>query len=225
MNPTHSTPSGPVTVDAEAAFLGCLMRSDAATARDLLSGMRPDDLGQPIAREVLALATGLATRGIAPNPAVLYAEARRTGRVDTEQRHVLLTDWLIDTYRAAADPVVGNYLKVAVLEAAYRRVLREHAHHVLARVDHADASELADLMDLDDRAIDIQSRLHRTTESESTRPITPGASNEPGTGDLRASTEAVQSSRKSSSGDRGVGRPGWTQRHSARLNGDRGEVA
>ncbi|MEV4728891.1 hypothetical protein [Saccharopolyspora sp. NPDC049426] len=194
MNPTHPTPSGPITVDTEAAFVGCLMRCDAEAARELLAGMRADDLASPIASEVLALAIGLVPRGIAPDPAVLYAEARRTGRLDTEHRHELLTDWLIDTYRAAAEPIVGSYLKTSVLEAAYRRALREYAYRILTRVDHVEASQLADLAALDDRAIDLQQRHHRATEGETTRPITPATQNESRTGDFSAVSESRSSS-------------------------------
>lgn len=225
MNPTHATPSGPMTVDTEAAFLGCLMRCDAAAARELLSGMRPDDLAGPIASEVLALAIGLVTRGIAPDPAVLYAEARRTGCLDTEHRHALLADWLIDTYRAAAEPVVGSYLKAAVLELAYRRALREHAHHILARVDRIEACQLADLAALNDDAIDLQKRHHHATEDHSARPITPTTGKEPGTGDLSAPSEGRSSSPRPPGVRGGDTQPGLPQRNSAPASTYREEVA
>ncbi len=225
MNPTHATPSGPMTIDTEAAFLGCLMRCDAAAARELLSGMRPDDLAGPIASEVLALAIELATRGIAPDPAVLYAEARRTGRLDTEHRHTLLTDWLIDTYRAAAEPVTGSYLKTAVLELAHRRALREHAHHILARVDHIEASQLTDLAALDDDAIDLQQRHRRATEGEPVRSITPATRKAPATSEISDPSEGRSGSPHRQGARGGDTRADLPQRASARASAHRGEAA
>ncbi|MDR7300400.1 hypothetical protein [Haloactinomyces albus] len=184
MNPTHQTQSGPVTVDTDAAFLGCLMRCDAATARRLLAGMRPDDMAQPLAREVFALAIRLNLREVAPGPAALYAEARRAGRLDTEHKHALLTDWLIDTYRAAPDPVVGDYLKTAVLEAAYRRALREHATRMLHQAEHIAAEELADLATLDERALDLWQRHQAATTPEQSPTTTPDHSEQAHIGEL-----------------------------------------
>lgn len=225
MNPTHETPSGPITVDPDAAFLGCLMRCDAPTARDLLAGMRPDDLADPISREVLALAIRLNLREHAPGPAALYAEARRTGRLDTEHKHTVLADWLIDTYRAAPDPVVGDYLKTAVLEGAYRRALREHATRMLARVDHADASELADLATLDDRTVDLEHRHRQATEDDTARPIAPAAPSAPATGELSAITERLNRTESPPAPSPGEPATDSPQRRSARSNGQRGEAA
>lgn len=225
MNPTHPTPTGPVTVDPDAAFLGCLMRCDTATARELLTGLRPDDLAQPIAREVLTLAVRLNLREHAPGPAALYAEARRAGFLDTENKHTLLTDWLIDTYRAAPDPVVGPYLKTAVLEGAYRRALREHAHRLLVRVEIADADELAELATLDDHAIDLENRHRQAIEADTARPITPAAPSAPVTGELSAITERLSRTDSPPAPSPGNHATDPRQRHSARTDDQRGEAA
>ncbi|QGK71611.1 hypothetical protein GIY23_20670 [Allosaccharopolyspora coralli] len=225
MNPTHPTPSGPVTLDAEVSFLGCLMRCDAPTALRLLAGMEPDDATTPIAGEVLAMAIRLTAQGIAPDPAVLLAEARRTGRLDTVHKYQLLTDWLIDTYRAAPDPVTGPYLKTAMLEAAYRHALREHAHCILARIEHAGVSELDELATLDDRTIDLEHRHRQSLDADSIRPIAPTVPSRCGRGELSGITERLSGDDSAPEATNGDTTGRRAQRHSARAERQRGEAA
>lgn len=145
--------------DVVRGFLGCLMASTAATARDLLAGLRPADAGPGIRGVVLELIVGVVAAGAAPDPRVLLAEAQRRGLLETEHAHQQVALWLFETYRAAPFPEAGPYLRGAVLETAVRRRVREHAQRLLDAADRAEVTELQAMTELDDDLVDLWQRL------------------------------------------------------------------
>lgn len=145
--------------DPVRAFLGCLMCSRAERARELLAGMRASDAGSGIRGVVMDLVVRAAGKGIAPDPQVLVAEARRRGLMDTEHRAQTLVMWVFETYQHAPYPEAGWFLRTAVLEHAYRRELAAHAQRLTQAVETSDLETLAGLVEPDDALVDLGHRL------------------------------------------------------------------
>lgn len=148
-----------VELDPVRAFLGCLMASGAERARKLLAGMRPTDAGPGIRGVAFELTLGVVAAGVAPDPRVLLAEARRRGQLDTEDKHQRFSVWLFDTYATAPYPEAGWFLRTAVLETAYRQLIREHAQRLLDAAEFADTPTLRALSEPDDALVDLWQRL------------------------------------------------------------------
>lgn len=155
-------------VDVVRGFLGMLMTCPAHQARELLAGMRATDAGDGIRGVVLDLVLGVVAAGVAPDPRVLLAEAQRRGLLDTATKHEQFAMWLFETYRAAPFPEAGPYLKTAVLEAALRRALAEHAHRLHHAAAFSDIEQLRALADLDDDLVDLWQRYDAATTEPST---------------------------------------------------------
>ncbi|WP_199199163.1 hypothetical protein [Amycolatopsis sp. CA-128772] len=129
-------------LDPERQFLGCVMQVRLTAARRLLTGMRADDFGSPIAARVLQLIIELTGAGHAPTPMAVMDHARE--RTATEPRsggaHRLhsLGLWIVETYTDGPIlplPYYGAWLKAVVLKNAYRRAVREHAARLVQAVE------------------------------------------------------------------------------------------
>lgn len=141
------------------AFLGCLMRCNAERTRELVAGMRPDDVGPGTRGVVFALLLRVVAAGVAPDPRVLLAEAQRRGVLDTIDKHKQFAHWLAETHQLAPFPESGWFLRTAVLETAYRRAVGEHAQRVAQAAETAATEQLPSLVEPSDELVDLWQRL------------------------------------------------------------------
>lgn len=144
---TDTAGASPRPLDAETAFLGCLLRLPHADARAVLAGMEPGDCGNPAAAHTLALVIGVVAEGHDPHPTVVFAHAQTTGAVTGEHATQRLAHWLIEAYETAPAPAAAEHLKTVVLEHAWRRTVAEHATRLAQAAQEAPVQVLADLAD------------------------------------------------------------------------------
>lgn len=165
------------TLDSEQAFLGCVLALPAAPARRVMAGMRADDFADPLAGLVAQLVIEVLAAGCPAAPAAVLARAEHTGRVPAlhdlatgqrgqgEDRYTRLTHYLIDAYRADAWPGLGDYLKPAVLEHAWRRAIAEHATRLAQAAAQSPADVLADLADDTTRIEELRARYRAALDT------------------------------------------------------------
>lgn len=174
--PTAQT--GAPELDAERAFLACVLSVPHPAAARLLAGMRADDFATPIAQLVAQLAIELTARDVPPTPTAVLARAATTGRVPalrdrsaehfgggSDQRYTRLAHWLLDVYALPTWPGLGDYLKARVIEHAWRRAITEHAARLAQAAAHSPIDVLAALLDDTDRSTDLQRRHHTAAEA------------------------------------------------------------
>lgn len=177
----------PFTLEADRAFLGCLMQTPVSEARRLLAGVRPDDARSPHAQLVLYLAIHLVTRQIKADPVVLLNTARNQGWLAGEQRHEQFAQWLIDTYRAAPVPQAAPVLKRDMLEGAFRLAVNAQAQRVLDLAAHGQIDCLREWATFDtDRIADLWQRY-----ADAAQAITPTLVETSGTGQISARSERL----------------------------------
>lgn len=152
--PTALTPG----LDPEQAFLGCVMALPTAPARRLLAGIRADDFGTALAPLVAQLAIEVVASGHPPAPVAVYTHAAHTGRATTEAELHRLGDYLQRAYLGDAWPGLGEWLKAAVLEAAWRRALTAHAARLAQAAAESPPEVLAALADDTARADELHAR-------------------------------------------------------------------
>lgn len=152
-------PYGETDFDPVRAFLGCLMCCTADRARELLAGMDPGDAGPGVRGVAMELIVRVTSAGIAPDPQVLVAEARRRGWMAGEERAQQLSMWVFETYQQAPWPEAGWFLRTAVLEAAYRRAVDEHAQRLIRAAATVATEELPGLVEPSDALVDLWQRL------------------------------------------------------------------
>lgn len=161
-----TTLTADAALDAERGYLGCVLNLPLPAARRLLAEMRADDFGSPLAELVAQLVIEIVAAGHPPAPVAVYTHAAHTGRATTEAELQRLTGWLIDTYQLPTWPGLGNYLKAAVLEAAWRRAVREHAHRLLQATDHSPTEVVRELADDTDRIAELWTRYQQAIGPE-----------------------------------------------------------
>lgn len=157
--PNLEKPYGDGDFDPVRTFLGCLMTCSAERARELLAGMRPADAGHGVRGIVFELAVRVTAAGIPPDPQVLVAEARRRGLLTTADKAHSVAMWVFETYRQAPWPEAGWFLRTAVLEAAYRRAVGEHAQRLAQAAQTAPVEQLPALVEPSDELVDLWQRL------------------------------------------------------------------
>jgi hypothetical protein len=151
--------------DTERHFLGCLMWLPLTPARRLLAGMCGDDVADPMAAFVLRLAIEVVATDAPPAPVALFTHAVSTGQVIGEQRQAWLGGWLRETYGAVTLPILGERLKIAVLEAAWRRALTIHARR-LTQAAEGSSADIARDISTDTAALDaLWSRYRAATDT------------------------------------------------------------
>ena len=138
-----------IHTDIDRQFVGCLLWLPTQHARRVLTGMRADDLANPMAAEVLHLVIELVAAGHDPAPVAVYSHATATGRAPGEYRRGRLVKWLADTYGASQGtaPTFAYWLKGVVLEATWRRAVAEHATRLAQAAEHSPTDRLHDLAD------------------------------------------------------------------------------
>ncbi|MFD2418498.1 hypothetical protein [Amycolatopsis pigmentata] len=136
-------------LDPQRQFLGCLMQLPTGAARRVLSGMRPTDLADPMAAFVLHLAIQAIAHDQPPAPAVLFEHAHETAERPRTARLQQVGLWIVETYQTAptAPEQHAAYLKAAVLKAAWRRAIAEHAQRLLQAVAESPTDEIRELAD------------------------------------------------------------------------------
>jgi len=137
-----------IATDTERQFVGCLLWLPTHHAHTVLTGMRADDLANPMAAHVLQLVIELVAAGHDPAPVSVFSHAVITGRAPGT-RQEWLGKWLTDTYTAcqATTPNHAWFLKAVVLEAAWRRAIANHAARLAQAVEHSPTDLLAELAD------------------------------------------------------------------------------
>lgn len=152
-----------IATDTERQFVGCLLWLPTHHARHILTGMRGDDLANPMAAHVLQLVIELVAAGHDPAPVAVHSHATATGRAPGEHRRAWLGKWLADTYGAsqATTPAHAWFLKAMVLEATWRRAVATHACRLMQAVEHSPTDVLAELAD-DTTRIDELWRRYQT---------------------------------------------------------------
>lgn len=146
---------------AEAAVLGCLLRTTRAHAAALLSAFVDEDLTVPQHRHVAAAARALLEQQGHPiDPVTVLGQLRRQG---TEHARTASRDagvLLVELCQAAPSiSNAGHYLRI-VLEHAYRRRAQQTAGRLLQAAETGPLAALHDLVDHEHRAL---TAAHRRT--------------------------------------------------------------
>lgn len=159
----------PALLDPERQFLGCLMQLPTTPARRVLAGMRPTDLINPTAAFVLHLAIRAVAEDQPPSPAVLFEHAHEIADRPrtTRLHHVGL--WIADTYQdtPVAPEQHALYLKAAVLKAAWRRAIADHAKRLLQAVEESPTDRLRELTDDTGTIDDLWTRYQAASRPDS----------------------------------------------------------
>lgn len=154
-----ATPTIPAPgLDPERAFLGCVMALPAPHARRQLAGMRADDFGTALAPLVAQLVIEIVADGHPAHPVAVYTHAAHTGRAVSETELHRLGDYLQRAYLGDAWPGLAEWLKPAVLEAAWRRAMREYATRLAQAAAESPADVLAELVADTTRIEDLHTR-------------------------------------------------------------------
>ena len=158
-------------LDPQRQFVGCLLHLPVGSARYLLAGMRTDDLSNTMAARVLHLIIEVLAQDQPSTPMTLFAYATTTKRVTSAYQIERLALWLIETYHdaPAVPEITGTYLKTVVLEHAWRRALREHAHRMLQAVATSPTDVLYQVSENTDRIVDLWQRYRATCIDKSNR--------------------------------------------------------
>jgi replicative DNA helicase len=148
---------------AEAAVLGCLLRTTEQHAAVLLAAFVDEDLTVPQHRHVAAAARVLLEQGHPIDPVTVLGQLRRQGtenaRTDSRDAGVLLVELC---QAAPSVSNAGHYLRI-VLEHAYRRRAQQTAARLLQAAETGSLTALHDLVERERRALTAAHR--RTTAS------------------------------------------------------------
>jgi replicative DNA helicase len=110
-------------IDPAEAYLGALLQLPAESARDAAAFIASLDLADPRHQIVYRLCRELAGRGVAPDPAAVFAEAGSSGAVAGAHRLGALSTLLANLYtRGCVAPSVRFYAAAILADALRRRV-------------------------------------------------------------------------------------------------------
>jgi replicative DNA helicase len=146
---------------AEAAVLGCLLRTDRQHAAALLGAFTDEDLTVPQHRHVAAAARVLLEQGHPIDPVTVLGQLRRQGSENARTDHRNAGVLLVELCQAA--PCVssaGHYLRI-VLEHSYRRRAQQSAARLLQVGGTGSLTALHDLVEREHEA--LAAAYHRTT--------------------------------------------------------------
>lgn len=147
--PGPATSVGPAGIGeplAEAAVLGCLLRTTRAHAAGLLAELADEDFTVPQHRHVARAARTLLARGEPVDPVTVLGQLRRQGLEDARTTSTSTGVLLVELCEAA--PAVGSagYYARIVVEHSYRRRVQQAAARLLDAAQHASLAALAELI-------------------------------------------------------------------------------
>jgi replicative DNA helicase len=146
---------------AEAAVLGCLLRTNRQHAASLLGAFHDEDLTVPQHRHVAAAARVLLEQDHPIDPVTVLGQLRRQGtenaRTGSRDTGVLLVELC---QAAPSVSNTGHYLRI-VLEHAYRRRAQQTASRLLQAAETGSLTALHDLVEREHAALTAEHR--RTT--------------------------------------------------------------
>jgi replicative DNA helicase len=147
---------------AEAAVLGCLLRTHRQHAAALLGAFTDEDLTVPQHRHVAAAARVLLEQGHPIDPVTVLGQLRRQGSENARTDHRDAGVLLVGLCQAA--PCVSNashYLRI-VLEHSYRRRAQQAAARLLQAAEAGTLTALHELVECEHRALTEAHRRTRT---------------------------------------------------------------
>lgn len=145
---------------AEAAVLGCLLRTTSEHAAALLGAFVDEDLTVPQHRHVAAAARALLEQGHPIDPVTVLGQLRRQGTENARTANRDAAVFLVELCQAAPSvSSAGHYLRI-VLEHAYRRRAQQAATRLLQAAETGPLTALHDLVDAEHAAL---TAAHRRT--------------------------------------------------------------
>jgi len=108
-------------LDPEAAYVGALLWLPVDSATRAAGLVEPGDLADPRLRVVLQIVRDVAADGVAPDPLVCVAHARRTAAVSSTHATKQLTELVAELYGAVPLPASVDFYAGGVLDGALRR--------------------------------------------------------------------------------------------------------
>ncbi len=111
----------PTALDPERAFIGALLWLPVESAGRTAELVEPEDLADPRLRVVLQLVRDVSADGVAPDPVVCLAHARRSGTVSTAHALKALAELLANLYGGCPLAASVGWYAGAVLDGALRR--------------------------------------------------------------------------------------------------------
>ena len=147
---------------AEAAVLGCLLRTTAKHAAALLAAFVDEDLTVPQHPHVAAAARALLEQGHPIDPVTVLGQLRCQGSENARTASRDAGVLLVELCQAAPSVTsAGHYLRI-VLEHAYRRRAQQTATRLLQAAETGSLTALHDLVEREHTALAEAHR--RTTE-------------------------------------------------------------
>ena len=145
---------------AEAAFLGCLLRTTGEHAAALLGTFDDEDLTVLQHRHVAAAARKLLKQEQPIDPVTVLGQLRRQGTENARTANRDAAVFLVELCQAAPSvSSAGHYLRI-VLEHAYRRRAQQAATRLLQAAETGPLTALHDLIEHEHAAL---TAAHRRT--------------------------------------------------------------
>ena len=145
---------------AEAAVLGCLLRTTPQHAAALLGAFCDEDLTVPQHRHVAAAARTLLEQGHPVDPVTVLGQLRRQGTENARTASRDAAVFLVELCQAAPSvSSAGHYLRI-VLEHGYRRRVQQAATRLLQAAETGPLTALHDLVESEHAAL---TAAHRRT--------------------------------------------------------------
>lgn len=142
-----------LNINAEDAFVGCLLHLPPARAASHCRAVVPGDLEDPRLRAIFMTVKDLALRGVSPEPAAILADMRRSGSVLGPQRLTAVSVLLIDLFTAAPAAPMAEFYQRSVLESALRRRATEAGTRIAQAADECSVAGLLAIVATENTAV------------------------------------------------------------------------
>jgi replicative DNA helicase len=153
----------PATFDPEAAFVGAVLHSSAATALEALALVVGDDFADQRLSVVAAVCRDLAAHGVPSDPIVVLTHIRAESIVTGADALRSLSLLLADLYAAVPVPASVKYYAAGVLDAALRRRCAEMTTRLGQAADRESTESLTDLVQAEVAVAAVHARLDTAT--------------------------------------------------------------
>jgi len=137
---------------AESAFIGSLMHLPTARVAEVAALVRTSDLEDPRHRVIFETIVELACRGVAPDPARVFALARTSGRVTTSQCSPV-SGVIVDLYTQVPIPAAAEHYARSVVEASMRRRVIETCTRLAQAAEGSNLDTLCQLIATESEAL------------------------------------------------------------------------